>query len=64
MPGSAMSIQTLEIQRYILRIIDFPVTAVCIQVPHVVRLGLIFFLNQAKHQVVQALRAPCLLRWR
>lgn len=62
MPGSAMSIQTLEIQRYKLRIIDCPVTAVCIQVPHVVRLGLIFF-NQAK-QVVRALRAPCLLRWR
>lgn len=48
MPGSAMSIQTLEIQRYILRIIDFPVTAVCIQVPHVVRLGLIFFPQSSK----------------
>lgn len=49
-----MSIQTLEVQRYKLRI-DCPVTAVCIQVPHVViRLGLIFFFNQAKHQVVQA----------
>lgn len=64
MPGSAMSIQTLEIQRYKLKI-DCPVTAVYIQVPHaVIRLGLIFFFNQAKHQGVQALRAPCLLRWR
>lgn len=49
-----------------IRISDCPITVAYTWVPDAVSLGLTFFLIQANHQVVQALKwlAACLLRWR